>query len=203
MTAAYNTGGQDITGSTLGYPDGNTLGQATTDAISFYGVTPVARQASTVDIATQLSNLGLVPSGSAIQGSGAPVAVTGNVTLSAGTHAGRIVTLNAAAGLALTPPSATGTGNVYFFYVGTTVTSNNITFIAQGSDKIVGVALQTGSAGATTSFLASGSGTTISLNGSTKGGIKGDTIEVRDVATNVWSVRVTSSITGSAATPFS
>lgn len=43
MTAAYNTGGAAITGSALGYPDGSSLGSATTDKISFYGVTPVVQ----------------------------------------------------------------------------------------------------------------------------------------------------------------
>ena len=44
-------------------PDGTRLGQTTSDLISFYGATPIAQQASTVPMPTQLINLGLLPSG--------------------------------------------------------------------------------------------------------------------------------------------
>lgn len=46
MTASYNSGGQSITGYSLGYPDGTTIGEATTDKVSFYGVTPVVQPSS-------------------------------------------------------------------------------------------------------------------------------------------------------------
>lgn len=42
---------------------GVTMGQSTTDLISFYNATPVAQQANTVPLITQLVNLGLVASG--------------------------------------------------------------------------------------------------------------------------------------------
>jgi hypothetical protein len=44
---------------------------------------------------------------------------------------------------------------------------------------------------------------TITANGSTKGGIKGESIELIDMASNTWWVRVMGSATGTEATPFS
>jgi hypothetical protein len=41
------------------------------------------------------------------------------------------------------------------------------------------------------------------MDGSTKGGIKGDIIELEDIAADTWSVRVMGSATGTEATPFS
>jgi hypothetical protein len=44
---------------------------------------------------------------------------------------------------------------------------------------------------------------TITLNGTTTGGIKGDRVEIEDIATNLYYVRVVGSATGTEATPFS
>ncbi|MCA9687878.1 MAG: hypothetical protein KC457_37315, partial [Myxococcales bacterium] len=44
---------------------------------------------------------------------------------------------------------------------------------------------------------------TITFNGSTTGGIKGATVELQDVASNLWAVRVVGAATGTEATPFS
>ena len=43
---------------------------------------------------------------------------------------------------------------------------------------------------------------TVSLNGTTTGGIKGDYLEFEDVSINLWAVRAACSITGVAATPW-
>lgn len=182
-------------------PDGTTLGQSTADLISFYGATPVAQQANTVGLVTQLVNLGLIASGTANQGGGTPVNITTAGALSSA-NAGKINTVNSAAGIALTLPAATGTGNIYTLFIGTTVTSIGTTITAAGSDKITGSAYQTGATGAATAFYIA-SGTTVTLNGTTKGGIKGDLLTFRDVGAALWSVEVLESITGTAATPFS
>lgn len=182
-------------------PDGTRLGQTTADLISFYGATPVAQQANTVGLVTQLVNLGLIASGTANQGGGAPVNITTAQTLTTA-NAGKINTINSAAGIALVMPAATGTGNTYTFFIGTTVTSIGTTITTGGSDKITGSAYQTGATGAATAFYIA-SGSVITLNGTTKGGIKGDLITYRDVGAALWSVEVLESITGTAATPFS
>lgn len=44
---------------------------------------------------------------------------------------------------------------------------------------------------------------TISLNGTTKGGYVGTVIEIMDIATDVFSVKMSPKVTGSIATPFS
>jgi hypothetical protein len=119
--------------------------------------------------------------------------------------AGGVIRLNAATGNVVTLPAATGSGNKYEFHVDTTVTSNATTIdVARTADKMVGNAFQVGATGAVTGFHAVvGTSNGISLNGSTTGGIAGDRVVVSDDAMNQWSVLVQSSITGSAATPFS
>jgi len=179
--------------------------------IAFYGATPVAQQASTVDLVTQLVTLGLVPSGTVVQGAGAQVAVTASaLTVSPAAHAGRIVSLQRAAGIAVTLPAATGTGNRYAFSVGTTVTSNTTTITTgvtgSSSDAFQGVAL-TEDGGTCTGWLAAagaGGSDVITLNGSTTGGFVGDYIEIVDAAAGVWQIiNFVTKSTGTAATPFS
>lgn len=131
-----------------------------------------------------------------------PVNITAAGAITAAVNANHTNTVNSAAGIALTLPAATGTGATYTFFIGTTVTSSATTITASGSDKISGNAYQTGATGAATAFYIA-SGTVITLNGTTKGGIKGDKITLIDVGTNLWSVAVFSSITSTAATPFS
>ncbi len=123
------------------------------------------------------------------------------VTLSPGEHAGQTVTLNRAAGVAVTLPAATGTGNRYKLFVGTTVTSNNITVTRAGSDTLFGMIYQLADGGATLVAYECPGSTVITLNGTTTGGIKGDTIELIDVASATWSIIGHTSATGTEATP--
>jgi predicted RecA/RadA family phage recombinase len=126
------------------------------------------------------------------------------LTVTAAKHAGKVVTLNKADGIAVTLPAASGTGNTYKFFVGTTVSSVGTTIKVVGNDTMVGSAINAADGGATAAmFEASGTDDTITMDGSTTGGIKGDFVELIDVAADLWSVRVTGSATGSEATPFS
>lgn len=133
------------------------------------------------------------------------------LAVNAADHAGKIVTLNAAAGQAVTLPAATGTGNKYTFQVGTTITSNSTTITTgvtgASCDCYEGQAQQTGATGAITAFKTAAKGSSgsdvITFNGSTTGGIQGDIVEVTDIAAGVWMTKITGSITGTAATPFS
>lgn len=146
------------------------------------------------------------PSGSEQQvfagGNSACVNITAAGALTAAVNAGVCNTVNSAAGIALTLPAATGTGNTYTLYINTTVTSIGTTIATIGSDKITGNAFQTGATGAATAFYIA-SGTTVTLNGTTKGGIKGDIVTFKDTASGLYSVKIEESITSSAATPFS
>lgn len=138
-------------------------------------------------------------------------AVTADTTITAATYAGRTIIVNSASGAVMTLPAATGTGNVYTFIVGTTVTSNAFKVqVASSSDYMRGFALGvTDTAGTAMAWNTANTGTgstesdTISMNGTTQGGRIGDTVVVTDIATNVFAVRVFNVGSGTEATPFS
>jgi len=133
-----------------------------------------------------------------------PKNFTASATLSP-SDAQTICTVNAAAGLTLTLPAAAGLGYTYRIFIGTTVTSNSVVVkVANASDTMSGIAIAGADGGATVNAWETGaSDDTITFNGSTTGGIKGDYIELVDCAANLWSVRVFGSSTGTEATPFS
>lgn len=120
-------------------------------------------------------------------------------------HDGKTITINKADGTAITLPAATGSGLRVRFFIGTTITSVGTTIkVANASDTMVGGAIVLQDGGDTmVGFEAVGTADTITLNGTTTGGIKGDEIIVEDVATNLWKVWATLSGTGTEATPFS
>jgi hypothetical protein len=189
---------------------GHIFGQSIADLISFYGATPLAQQANTVDAITQLVNLGLLASGSAIQGNATPpVSITTGQTLTSA-NAGKLLVLNNAAGMALVLPAATGSGVTFQFEVGTTVTSVGITITTgitgASSDAYQGYAL-TEDGGTMTGWVATpgaGGSDVITLNGTTTGGFVGDFVEVQDAASGRWAIkRFVTKSTGTAATPFS
>jgi len=135
-----------------------------------------------------------------------PVNVTASTfTVTRNAHAGAVVTLNRAAGIAVTLPAASGYGDVYTFYCGTTVTSNSTTIkVASSSDVMKGLALVAADGGNSVNGWESAADTdTITWDGTTTGGVAGDLVELIDVASGVWLVRVTGSATGTEATPFS
>lgn len=132
-------------------------------------------------------------------------ATAATLVLGAAPYTDRIITLNRAAGIAVTLPAATGSLNRYKFIVGTTVTSNTTTIkVANATDVMNGFAIQSQDAGATVQmFEAAASDDTITMDGSTRGGIRGDVVELVDIAAGVWAVEVRSAGTGAEATPFS
>lgn len=133
-----------------------------------------------------------------------PIAVTAARTLSSD-DTGAVLYLNVASGATVTLPAASGTGKTFKFVVGTTVTSNSyIVQVASASDVMIGNALLAqDSADTAVMFEAGATADTITLNGTTTGGIKGDWVELIDVASGVWFVHVCGSATGTEATPFS
>lgn len=134
----------------------------------------------------------------------APIALTASATLDP-RHAETTVVVNAAAGLTLTLPAAAGTGYTYSVLIGTTVTSNSVVVkVANASDVMAGTAINAADGGDTAvMFETAASSDTITMNGTTTGGIKGDRIVLKDVAANLWSVAVVGAATGTEATPFS
>lgn len=134
-----------------------------------------------------------------------PIDVTAStITLTNEEHDNRIITLNRAAGIAVTLPAATGSGTRFHLIVGTTITSNSTTVKVVGDDTMVGNCIVAADGGDTVvSFEVGGTDDTITMNGSTTAGIKGDSIELIDVDSDLWYVSMIASGTGTEADPFS
>ncbi len=131
------------------------------------------------------------------------IAITAATTLDGDAYAGRTVNLNSATGRIVTLPAATGSGQTYTIVVGTTVSSgSHVIRVASASDIIQGVvSVSTDAAGVTIPTATDSD--TITMNGSTTGGLRGSLVELQDVASGLWSVRGSLVSTGAEATPFS
>lgn len=126
------------------------------------------------------------------------------LTVDSDTHANKTVTLNRAAGIAVTLPAATGSGDVYRFYVGTKFTGD-ASFVTTGGDILSGTALLFADSGDTCVGFATAADT-IRLDmfdtGNVTGGDKGAHAVFTDVAADLWHVHYVSDAAGSEATPF-
>ena len=133
------------------------------------------------------------------------VNTTANLALTEALHDSKVVTVNKSGGAALTLPAASGSGAKFDIIVGTTVSASTMTIkVANANDVMTGVAINAADGGDTAVMYETASTTdTITFDGSTTGGIKGDRIELIDIASNLWYVRINGSATGSEATPFS
>ena len=130
-----------------------------------------------------------------------PITITASKTMDRHIHRGATVVLSAAAGLTVSLPAASGTGDIYKFFVATTVTSNAYIIAANGTDIMAGgVSVSTHAGGV--SILAIATADYITMNGSTTGGLKGSWVEVEDVASGIWRVGGFLVSTGIEATPF-
>ena len=135
-----------------------------------------------------------------------PISATGaTLTCTADTHAGRTIVISAVAGCAVTLPAATGTGSVYRFIIGATITSNSTTIkVANTTDVMSGRAFViSDGAAAVLGYATGATSDTITLNGTTLGGLIGDHIEIIDAIAGTFAVRVFTAATGTEATPFS
>jgi hypothetical protein len=135
---------------------------------------------------------------------------TGAITQAA--HAGKTLSMAEVGGNAactFTLPAATGTGNVYKFIVGVVNTSNYIIKVADATDTIDGQVIVTNdsTAGGTASVISwptAATSDTITLNGTTTGGVGiGDYIELTDLIANQYVVSGMLKASGTEATPFS
>lgn len=135
-------------------------------------------------------NLGVIP-------------LTASTTLTADGYAGKIITISAAAGLTLTLPAASGSGATFEVVAVTTVTSNGYLIkVANSSDVMMGaVSVATDIAGVTCPTTSTSD--TITMNGSTTGGLLGSRVVLTDVAANKWAVSGELVSSGAEATPFS
>lgn len=124
---------------------------------------------------------------SGASGTGNQVTLTANTVLEEKKHAGKMLLLSSATGLTATLPAATGSGRGYRFLVATALSSNNYVIQVTGNDIIVGQVTITLAAGGTT-FGESAGGTddTLTMNGTTSGGIVGSYVVFTDYALDTW-----------------
>ena len=133
------------------------------------------------------------------------------VTITAATHANVPLILTRAAGVVATLPAASGTGNNYKFYVDTTVTTNAyVVQVANATDVMTGVAFgsddESALAGTPTAidmWVAGATSDTLTMDGSTRGGLKGNYVEILDIAAGLFHVKAVLTQTGTEVTPFS
>ena len=108
-------------------------------------------------------------------------------------HAGRTLLLGEVGGNALvtlTLPDATGSGATYKFIVSVTNTSNYVIAVPDASNTIDGVMMYLDEDGtAVTAFPTVAASDTITLNGTTTGGVLGDYLEIVDIAADQYHVR--------------
>lgn len=135
------------------------------------------------------------------------IAAGATLSVTEALHDGKIIRLDTATGSVCTLPAATGSGAVFHFKVSVLATSNShIVKVANASDIIQGIVnlIDTDTAGTTTGFATAADSDTITLNRSTTGSVmRGEWLELVDVATNLFLVRGQLANTGSGATPFS
>lgn len=188
------------TANTRNLPDAAGIAYETTDGVVKYNDGGTIRTVVNTDEAQTLTNKTI---SSPVVSANAPVAGGSALTLTAATHGGKTILMDTAAGTALTLPAATGTGVKFRIFISTTVTSNAHTVAVVGNDAMFGNAVLFQDGGDTMVGFEAGADTDkISMNGTTTGGLKGGFIELEDVATDTWSVFLTSAATSTEATPF-
>lgn len=116
--------------------------------------------------------------------------------------AGKTIVSNLAATQTITLPAATGTGHEYTVFVKTTKTGDLVIQAASAADVINGVVSVATDAGGVSIPTAAASDT-ITMSGTTTGGVQGSWVTLQDVASGVFSVKGGLVSTGAEATPFS
>ncbi len=136
-----------------------------------------------------------------------PLFTSQSTTLTVTTaYFGGIIRMSAASGAqAVTLPASTGSGGTLKFVVTTAVGGGNLTITSPGTDRMFGRAITTDdTANLVEGFEeTTGDANTFTLNGSTLGGLVGDTVDFIDITSGRWQVNAILANTGSAATPFS
>lgn len=131
------------------------------------------------------------------------IRLTSATTLNADAYAGKTILMDSATGFIITLPAATGSGASFKIVVTTTVSSgSHVIRVASASDVMAGgLAISTDIAGVTVPTTSTSD--TITMSGSTTGGVIGSTIFLEDVKSGVWNVSGHLVSTGAEATPFS
>lgn len=124
--------------------------------------------------------------------------LTASTTLSAELHDGQTLLMGASgAALTFTLPASAGTGVKFRLRVSVVNTSNYVIQVANSTDVMAGgLIMGNDTAGGANIWSTAASSDTITLNGTTTGGVnKGDYVDLEDIATGTWAV--TGHVTGS------
>lgn len=127
------------------------------------------------------------------------------VSLTKQKHANKVTLLDKVNGQAFTLPKATGSGDKYTLFVKSTITSVGTTIKVPDSSHVMqGNAITLQDGGDTmVGFEAGATADTVTLNGTTTGGLRGHIVTFTDVDTNLFMVESVGAATGTEATPFS
>ncbi len=129
-------------------------------------------------------------------------AITASTLTVDSSYNGKTILISRAAGTAVTLPAATGSQAKYMVRLAASVTSNSTTVkVANATDIMQGDAVVTASTPG--AFYTTATSDTITMNGSTTGGLVGSYVELTDVAAGVWLVHAVLIGSGTVATPFS
>lgn len=121
---------------------------------------------------------------------------------------GKVFLFDRATGINYTLPLAPELGLTYKFMTTVSVTSNNYVIEGSASDLLIGSLIMndTDSSGAVVALSPDGNDKTITMNGTTKGGLIGTEIEITCVRTAppaLWQVKGVNRYSGDVVTPFS
>lgn len=116
--------------------------------------------------------------------------LTGTTAITQAAHANRVNVITGTAAATYTLPEATGTGNTYLFVFGQVNTNGTVFVTADTTNCSIGGSLNIldQDANAQTAYFATTGDDTITINGTTTGGLIGDTITLIDIATDQWAV---------------
>jgi len=129
-------------------------------------------------------------------------AITASTLTVDSSYNGKTILISRAAGTAVTLPAATGSQARYVVRLAASVTSNSTTIkVANATDIMQGLAVVTASTPG--AFYTTATSDTVTLNGSTTGGLVGSFVELTDVASGIWAVHAVLVGSGTVATPFS
>lgn len=119
-------------------------------------------------------------------------------------HDGKVIVIDLATGVAVTLPAATGSGTWLRFRIKTAMSGGSTTIKVTGNDTMVGQAFGLDDDGVPANAWTCGTtDDTITLDGTTTGGKAGDSIDLIDIAADLWQVNALIKQSGTEATPFS
>lgn len=127
------------------------------------------------------------------------------IALNTKDHANKVVSLGIVGAQTLTLPKSLGDGTTFTIYMPVTATGNKVIKVADSVDAFQGGSVNLPSANGAVTYFQSVAGTsdTLTMNGTTTGGIRGSEVTFTSVAAGVWDVESVLITSGTAATPFS